>query len=116
MFIACVVVSVLLGLMALGSAMGKLTKAQTSVDTITGVGVPLAWFPWLGAAEILGGLGVIVGLAVAPLGVAAAGGLVLYFLGAVGAHLRKQDYQGARLPALPLLLSIAALILRLATL
>ena len=67
------------------------------------------------AAELAGGAGLLVGLAVAPLGMAAAIGLVLYFLGAVGAHAKASDTKGIP-PALVLaLVSGAALALRIAS-
>lgn len=46
-----------------------------------------------------------------PLGIAAAIGLVLYFVGAVGAHLRKSDFKGMPNAAVMLAGSGAALIL-----
>jgi hypothetical protein len=46
----------------------------------------------LGALLAAGALGLLAGLAVPVLGTLAAGGLVLYFLGALGAHLRVRDY------------------------
>lgn len=42
-------------------------------------------------------------------------GLVLYFIGAVVGHLRVGDTKGVAMPLLPLLLSIAVLVLRLLT-
>jgi hypothetical protein len=49
-----------------------------------------------------------------PIGVAAAAGVILYFLGAVGAHLRVRDPNFV--PALVLLLAaVAALVLRALT-
>ena len=115
MFVACAVVSVLFGLLLLGSAAGKLTRASRVVDNLTGIGVPLAWFPWLATAEIAGGLGLLVGLAVGPLGAAAAVGVMLYFLGAVIAHLRVRDHQGVLAPVALLVVAAVALVLRLAT-
>jgi hypothetical protein len=60
------------------------------------LGVPLGLFPFLAACEIAGAGGLPIGLWYAQLGIAAAIGLVLYFVGAVGAHLRKSDFK--RLP------------------
>ena len=51
-----------------------------------------------------------------PLGVAAAAGLVVYFVGAVVGHLRVGDTKGLTMPLLPLVLSVAVLALRIATL
>ena len=70
MFVACAVVSVLLSVILVGSGAAKLTRAARVVETLTAIGVPLGWFPWLATAEIAGGVGLILGLAVGPLGVA----------------------------------------------
>lgn len=53
--------------------------------------VPQGWMAPLGALLAAAALGLLVGLAVPPLGVAAATGLVLYFLGALAAHARARD-------------------------
>jgi hypothetical protein len=50
--------------------------------------LPRTWAPALGAVLAAGALGLLAGFAVPAVGVLAAGGLVLYFLGAVAAHLR----------------------------
>ena len=77
--------------------------------------VPLRLLPALAALEIAGAVGIIAGLAVEWLGVAAATGLVLSFVGAVIGHLRVRDPKGAAQPVVPLLLSIVVRVLRLAT-
>jgi hypothetical protein len=82
------------------------------VDGLTGIGVPLGLFPFLASCEIAGAAGLLVGLWYAPLGIAAAIGLVFYFLGAVGAHLRNRDYAGLPTPLMILILAAAALSLR----
>jgi hypothetical protein len=75
-------------------------------------GVPRSWLPLLGAALATGSLGLLAGLAVPLLGVLAAGGLVLYFLGALGAHLRVGSRQLVG-GAVFLSLAVAALVLNL---
>lgn len=55
------------------------------------VGVPHSWLVPLGALLAAGALGLLAGFAVPVLGTLAAAGLVLYFLGAFGAHLRARD-------------------------
>lgn len=114
MFVACVVVSALLAVALVGSAMGKLTKNPKIVESLTGLGVPLAWLPRLGAVEVAGAVGLLVGLAVAPLGVAAALGVVAYFLGAVITHVRAGD-KNLIPPTVLGLVAVVALALRLAT-
>ncbi len=115
MFLACVIVSVLLALVALGSAGGKLTGAAQPMETLEHVGAA-GIVRWLACLEIAGAIGLIVGLFVAPIGIAAASGLVLYFLGAVIAHIRVKDPIGQMMPpAVLMLVAVAALVLRIAT-
>jgi hypothetical protein len=111
-FIAYAVLAVLLALVLLVSARAKLTKDKRLVEGLTGLGVPLSMFPFLAGCEIAGAAGLLVGLFYGPLGIAAAVGVVLYFIGAVSAHLRKQDYQGLAAPLPILIFAIAALTLR----
>ncbi|MFV0318670.1 MAG: DoxX family protein [Microthrixaceae bacterium] len=112
MFIAAVIVSVLLAFIAASSAAMKLQRHPQVVAAINGtVGVPMERLPVLAMLELAGALGLIIGLWVTPIGVAAATGLFLYFLGAVIAHVRVGDTKGVRQPVLPLVLSVAAIIL-----
>ncbi|MEU9125967.1 DoxX family protein [Streptomyces sp. NPDC048506] len=55
--------------------------------------VPRSWMRPLGTLLAAGALGLLAGFAVPVLGTLAAAGLVLYFLGALCAHLRVHDYQ-----------------------
>ncbi|MET0417988.1 MAG: DoxX family protein [Actinoplanes sp.] len=50
--------------------------------------IPRSWVPVLGSLLAAGSLGLLAGFAVPLLGRLAAGGLVLYFIGALIAHLR----------------------------
>lgn len=111
MFIATVILSSLLALVVVGSAVGKLTRQPMVVDMLTGLGVPLSWLPRLATAELAGGIGLVVGLAVTWIGIAAATGLILYFFGAVATHVRARD-KAIAAPVLLAGLAVAALILR----
>jgi uncharacterized membrane protein YphA (DoxX/SURF4 family) len=116
MFTALVIATAALALIAVSSAALKLRKAEQVVTSIHGaVGVPMRFLPVLAALEVAGAVGILLGLNVEPLGVAAASGLVLYFVGAVIGHLRVGDTKGAGQPVLPLLLSVAVLVLRITT-
>jgi hypothetical protein len=79
------------------------------VTGLTGVGVPRGWFPWLAGCEFAGAVGLLAGLVYRPLGIAAAIGVVLYFIGAVITHLRAGDVKGLTLPAGLLVVAVAAL-------
>ena len=77
-----------------------------------GVGTPLQ--RTIGALEMLGGAGLVVGIWLPMLGVAAGVGLFLLMIGAVGYHLRARDGLQDTGGALVLLvLSGAVLLLRL---
>jgi hypothetical protein len=63
-------------------------KAQADMKRI-----PRSWVPVLGVLLAAGSLGLLAGFAVPLLGTPAAAGLVLYFLGALIAHLRVGSRQ-----------------------
>ncbi|MDP9332313.1 MAG: DoxX family protein [Actinomycetota bacterium] len=114
MFIACIVIASVLALLLLASAASKLRRDPRVVRTIhETVGVPLRFLPHLAALEIAAAAGLLIGLAWAPLGVAAAAGAVLYMIGAAIGHVRVHDSKGIAGPTLPLALAIAALVTRL---
>jgi hypothetical protein len=115
-FIALAIATVLLAVMVTGSAAKKLQKDPQVLDVIGGtVGVAERYLPLLAAVELPGAAGILVGLRLAPLGIAAAAGLVLCFLGAMIGHLRVGDTKGLVMPLVPLVLSVAVLVLRVAT-
>jgi DoxX-like family len=74
-----------------------------------------SWFLPLGLVKIAGALGLLAGIAYRPLGIAAAIGVVLYFLGAVITHVRAGDKKGIATPAVIMLVSVAPLLLGFAT-
>ncbi len=117
MFIAAVVVSIVLALALTGSAFGKISRNPQVIAGVTAVGFPEERIPLLAVPLLAGAVGLLVGLAVAPLGIAAGGGLVVYFVLTVGAHLRAggASTAPAALAAPPglLLVSVVALVLRI---
>jgi hypothetical protein len=115
MFVAYAVVAVILSLVLIASGRGKLVRDQRIVESLTAVGVRPSWYPYLAACEFAGVLGLLVGLVVAPLGIAAAIGVALYFVGAVIAHLRARDVKGLGLPLALFAVAVLALVFRLAS-
>lgn len=91
MFILLTVVTIVLSIALLASAGAKLTKQPAIVEGMTAVNVPIDKIWMLAVLEIAGAIGMLVGLAVMPLGLAAAIGVVLYFVGAVIFHVRAND-------------------------
>jgi len=91
-----------LAVASVASGFGKLARHPVPVEVLTRVGVPAARIPVLGVLQILGGLGIVVGVWVPVLGLLAALCLTLYFLGAIFAHLRIKDTASGTAPALAL--------------
>ncbi|MEU8618141.1 DoxX family protein [Streptomyces sp. NPDC048623] len=114
MFIGYVIVAALLALASTASALLTFTRNPQVVSSMEKVGVPDSWLPWLATAKAAGALGLLAGLVVPALGVAAAVGLVLYFAGAVISHLRVRDFNVAPVIVLALL-AAAALVFRIAS-
>ena len=79
-----VVAAVFTGIAAVTYLIGhQYPKAQADMKRI-----PRSWVPVLGVLLAAGSLGLVAGFAVPLLGTLAAAGLVLYFVGALVAHLR----------------------------
>ena len=117
MQVAYIIVAVVFSLMLTMSARMKLIRDPLAVEVIGDtVGVPLRYFPVLALLEIAGAAGLLIGIGLEALGVAAAVCLVVYFLVALASHLRKRDLVAAHLfPAVMMLvISVAVLLLRLA--
>jgi len=114
MFIAAAIVSSLLAAALIMSARAKLVKDERIVTGMTRLGVPQEKLWLLAIAELAGAVGLIVGLFWWPIGVAAAIGVILYFIGAVTFHLRVHDKR-VEAAAVLLLVGVAALVLRATT-
>lgn len=85
------------------SAVSLLRRAAFVVDPLVEYGVPQSWWNPLGVAKAIGAIGLIVGLFVPVIGVAAAIGLILYFAGAVVTVLRARSYKTVAFPVLYLI-------------
>jgi hypothetical protein len=115
MFVATIILSVLLAAMFCVSAFFKITRRQPFVQVYAEIGVPERWLNALAAALLAGALGLLVGLWLAPIGIAAAIGLILYFIGGVGFHVKAKDWKNTPAPTIILVLVIVVLVLRVAT-
>jgi len=90
------------------SAFSLLTRKAFVTDSLVAYGVPESWWPWLGAAKALGAVGLLAGLAVPAVGVAAAVGLFLYFAGAMITAARAGAYSHVVFPLLYLVPAVVA--------
>ncbi|MGY0058764.1 DoxX family protein [Streptomyces sp. LZ34] len=114
MFTVYAVVTVVAIVANAGIAATDLAKAEFVLANSAEVGVPRAWIPWLAALKAAGAAGLLLGLlGVRFIGVAAAAGLVLFFVGAVGAHVRLRVFHNIAFPVGYLGLAVAALVLAL---
>ena len=100
MFVATVIASALLALVALASGFPKIMGTARMVDEARHLGVPRVGYTVIGSLEVAAAAGVLAGLAVAPLGIAAAAGLAVMMAGAVLSPARVGDRFAALAPAL----------------
>jgi hypothetical protein len=116
MTIAYLAVTTIVALMVGFSAVGKIRRDPAIVKIIVEtVRVPEKYLMPLAACELAGAAGLLTGIWWPPLGAAAGVSLVIYFVGAIVAHLRVGDVKGLG-PATFLLFAVgAALVLRLLT-
>lgn len=116
MFITTVLLSVLLAVAMLGAGGAKLASVPAMRESAAHLGFTMRAFRGIGALEVAGAVGVLVGLALAPLGVTAAVCLALLLAGAVVTHFRKGDVPALIAPAAVLtLLAVAVAVLRTTT-
>lgn len=100
-------ISIVLALLFAATAAGKLTGHAASVAIRDHLQIPASRWQQIGVLELAGAAGVLLGLALRPLGIAAAGGLVLLSLGAIATHVRAGDKAVATAPAV-IALALAA--------
>ena len=112
MFASYLVVTLLAAAFTGSAATANLIGHNSPKAQADSLGVSRSWIPWLGVLLGAGALGLLAGTAVRWLGVLAAAGLVLYFTGALCAHLRVRDCHLGPW-AMYFGLAVAALVLRL---
>ncbi|MBE1489322.1 DoxX family protein [Plantactinospora soyae] len=112
---AYVVAAIITAVVLAFSARNILVRDPDVVAVLTRVGVTPALIPALALPKIAGAVGLLAGIVYRPLGLAAGIGVVLFFTGAVLAHLRVRDAKGALGPAVLALIGAAAPCLAIAT-
>ena len=114
MFTAYVVVTILAALWVGYSAAAVTFHARWVVEALADYHVGRSWWPLLALAKTAGAAGLLVGLLVPVIAVAAEAGLVLYFAGAVATVIRARRLSHVPYPLVFLIPVIASLALRLA--
>ena len=115
MFASYVTVTLLAAGFNVYAAYVDLASAEWVIANMTKYGIPRSWLFSLGALKALGAVGLLIGIGVPSIGVAASLGLVLYFIGAVVTVVWSGWYSHLHFPTPFLLLAVASLVLRLAT-
>ena len=97
----------------LGIALAEFASAKFVLNNSAEVGVSTRWLPMLGA-KAAGAAGLLLGLlAVRPIGIAAALGLVVFFIDAVAANVQARVFYNIGFPMGYLALAVASLVLLL---
>jgi hypothetical protein len=95
-----------------GMAAADFARAKFVLANSAQVNVPPSWLPVLAALKAAGAVGLVLGLlGVRVIGIAAAAGLVLFFIGAMTAHIRARVYYNIAVPGTYLLMACASLAL-----
>lgn len=115
MHTAYAIITVITVLANAGIAIADFSRAKFVLANSVELGLPENWLPWLAALKAAGAAGLLLGLLGAPvIGVAAATGLVLFFIGAIAAHIRARVYYSIAFPGGYLALAAASLVLAVA--
>ncbi|MDA2812209.1 DoxX family protein [Nocardiopsis sp. RSe5-2] len=97
-----------------GIAVADFARAGFVMDNSAAVGLPPSWIMPLGVLKTAGALGLLAGVAgFRWIGAAAAAGLVLFFIGAVAAHVRARVFSNIAFPGAYLALAAGSLVLTL---
>lgn len=92
MYIAAVILSVLLALVSLAAGAPKAQLKGDVPDGLVAKGLSSALVRLIGLAEVAAAAGLVAGIWWQPLGIAAAVGMAVLFLGAIGFHVKWGDY------------------------
>lgn len=109
-----IVVTIVAALWVAFSSVSLLLRAGWIEKALTDYRVPRSWWRWLGVAKLAGSVGLVAGLFLPAVGLAATVGLIVYFTGAVVTVLRVRSYSHVPYPLIYVAPVIAVLVLRYA--
>jgi len=115
MFTAYLVIAAILSAYLAFSAGADFLRWKRVLVVMARAGVPESMLSTLGLLKAAGAVGLLVGIGIRPIGVAAAGGVTLFFIGAIVTHIRARFYSFGS-PGSFLILAVTALGLILASL
>ncbi|MEV5200564.1 DoxX family protein [Streptomyces sp. NPDC053720] len=112
MFIAYVIVTAATVAANAAIAAADFAKAEFVLANSAEVNLPRTWLPRLATLKAAGAVGLLAGLVgFRLLGLAAATGLVLFYVGAMAAHVRARVFHNIAFPGAYLALAVASLAL-----
>jgi hypothetical protein len=111
MFIAYLIITILAAAANILSATLDFVRFQQILTNMAKAGVSESWLTTLGLLKTAGALGLLAGIFLRPIGIAAAVCLTLFFVAAIIVHLRARDYSFG-FAAVFLSLASAALVMR----
>jgi multisubunit Na+/H+ antiporter MnhG subunit len=109
-YITYLIVTILAAAMNTFSAAADFLRVKQVYVQMKKAGVPDSWLNPLAILKAAGAIGLLVGMALPLVGIAAATGLVLFFTGAIVTHLRA-GYDNIAFPIAYLLPAAASLVL-----
>jgi hypothetical protein len=98
MHIAYLTVTVLLISLLVFSAVADYVRYSRVLSAMARAGVPESWLPALATLKAAGAAGLLLGLAIPIIGLAAAVGVTLFFVGAIITHIRARWFSFAPVP------------------
>jgi len=113
MLLTYLIVTVLAAAANIYAATNDFRPPAWMLSNMKRLGVHERWLTTLGVLKALGALGLLAGIGIPLIGVAAAADLVLFFLAAVITAMRARSYAHLPYPLLWLLLAVGSLVLRL---
>lgn len=112
MFAAYVIIVISTFAVNAAAAAADFLHARFVLANSAELGVSESWIPLLGSLKAAGAAGLLVGLLWArPIGIAAAIGLVVFFIAAIATHLRARVLYNLAFPGFYLALAVGSLIL-----
>jgi hypothetical protein len=114
-FAAYLIITIVTTVATAWATSADLARPRWLLANMDEVGVPRSWLPPLAVLKGAAAAGLLLGLlAVRLLGVAAAIGLVLFFTGALAAHVRARAFRSIAVPGAYFALALASLALAVA--
>jgi hypothetical protein len=94
------------------AAAADFSRARFVLANSAELGVSEGWLPLLGGLKAAGAVGLLIGLLwTRPVGLVAAVGLMLFFIGAMAVHVRARVLDNLAFPGFYLALAIGSLVL-----